>query len=37
MNTQSTQMNIIYIMGNSIQDKTQLDGEAYAMLHFLQL
>jgi hypothetical protein len=35
MNTPSTQMNKKYDMGNLIQDKTQLEDEAYALLYFL--
>jgi hypothetical protein len=36
-NTPSTQMNTRYILGNPIWEKTQLEGEAYALLSFLQL
>jgi hypothetical protein len=31
------QMNIRYILGNQIWEKTQLEGAAYAFLSFLQL
>jgi hypothetical protein len=30
-------MNTRYILGNPIWEKTQLEGEAYALLSFLQL
>ena len=35
--TPSTQLNTRCIMGNSIHEKTQLEGEAYALLSFLRL
>jgi hypothetical protein len=35
--TPSTQMNTRCILGNPIWEKTQLEGEAYALLSFLQL
>jgi hypothetical protein len=30
-------MNALYILGNPIWEKTQLEGEAYALLSFLQI
>jgi hypothetical protein len=35
--TPSTQLNTRCILGNPIWEKTQLEGEAYALLSFLQL
>jgi hypothetical protein len=35
--TPSTQINIRFTLGNPIWEKTQLEGDGYALLSFLQL